>query len=657
MIVLALTLVLALCACNHEHQYTTKVDVEATCTEAGTSHDECSLCGARTEDEEIPALGHEFEKDADENAVWSFDSEEHWHQCLRCGEKIDAAGAIGGTAHTLNEDFECSVCSYAKFEYKKSGEGYVLTKYNGGEENVVIPATYKGAAVLGIGEGVFSLNAKISSVTIPASVKSIGRDAFSGASALNTVKAASLGAWLGITFDNYTSNPMHVASEIYFGNTKLGGSLEIPADTQTVNEYAFYGFGTIETVNIPDSVKSIGYRAFEGAFKKDAGITVNITDLAKWCAIEFSKGKTDMDKCSANPLSLGATLKLNNAAVAEALDLTGISKVGAYAFFGYDKITSVNCPATEIGKYAFANCEKLKSVTLAAAELPEGLFKGCASLDSVTLTGTASIGTSAFENCEKLASIALPATVTAIGDKAFAGCAALATIDGAEGLTALTRVGESAFYGTKLFELVEGETFGQVYVGKVFVGIKGEIPTTGDDAGKIEIQDGTVAIADGALSNVANLKSIKLPDTLTYIGKNAMRYTGLVESQLESVELGGAQEIGESAFAGNANLESIQLPYSLQRIGESAFAGCTALTDVVLPASVTTIGKGAFAQCSALRSVYYMGTTEEQFKTIAIADGNIGGTLTKVYYFSAVKPDASASDFWYFNEKNEPTIW
>lgn len=58
--------------------------------------------------------------------------------------------------------------------------------------------------------------------------------------------------------------------------------------------------------------------------------------------------------------------------------------------------------------------------------------------------------------------------------------------------------------------------------------------------------------------------------------------------------------IGESAFAGNTTLQSIELPEGLREIGYNAFGGCTALTSVTIPDSVTKVGPGAFKGCSAL---------------------------------------------------------
>lgn len=51
--------------------------------------------------------------------------------------------------------------------------------------------------------------------------------------------------------------------------------------------------------------------------------------------------------------------------------------------------------------------------------------------------------------------------------------------------------------------------------------------------------------------------------------------------------------IGDGAFEGNYDVESVSLPYGLIRIGEYAFAG-TALASVTIPASVTILCEGAF---------------------------------------------------------------
>lgn len=61
--------------------------------------------------------------------------------------------------------------------------------------------------------------------------------------------------------------------------------------------------------------------------------------------------------------------------------------------------------------------------------------------------------------------------------------------------------------------------------------------------------------------------------------------------------------IGESAFARNILLESIQLPNCLTEIGANAFLYCDELKSLIIPGTVTSIGKDAFHGCKKLNSV------------------------------------------------------
>ena len=58
----------------------------------------------------------------------------------------------------------------------------------------------------------------------------------------------------------------------------------------------------------------------------------------------------------------------------------------------------------------------------------------------------------------------------------------------------------------------------------------------------------------------------------------------------------GVKEIGECAFRGCRNLETIVIPNGVTRIGDFAFRGCVSLKSVTLPDSVTKIGVGAFPE-------------------------------------------------------------
>ena len=58
--------------------------------------------------------------------------------------------------------------------------------------------------------------------------------------------------------------------------------------------------------------------------------------------------------------------------------------------------------------------------------------------------------------------------------------------------------------------------------------------------------------------------------------------------------------IGDGAFSGNTDIESVVIPNSVIRIDTSAFDSCENLTTIIIPDSVTSIGFCAFANCACL---------------------------------------------------------
>lgn len=61
--------------------------------------------------------------------------------------------------------------------------------------------------------------------------------------------------------------------------------------------------------------------------------------------------------------------------------------------------------------------------------------------------------------------------------------------------------------------------------------------------------------------------------------------------------------IGENAFKGCSNIETLRLPENLQIIRKSAFQNCYSLAALTIPASVEYIYQEAFAGCSALTQI------------------------------------------------------
>ena len=78
----------------------------------------------------------------------------------------------------------------------------------------------------------------------------------------------------------------------------------------------------------------------------------------------------------------------------------------------------------------------------------------------------------------------------------------------------------------------------------------------------------------------------------------------------------GVTRIGDRAFSGCENLQSITLPEGVTSIGDWAFYNCKSLQSITLPEGVTSIGNGAFEDCEKLQSVTIPDISINEFKTI-----------------------------------------
>ena len=62
-------------------------------------------------------------------------------------------------------------------------------------------------------------------------------------------------------------------------------------------------------------------------------------------------------------------------------------------------------------------------------------------------------------------------------------------------------------------------------------------------------------------------------------------------------------KINNNAFTGS-NIKSVKIPDTVTSIGDDAFSNCNSLLGVIIPDSVTTIGDYAFRNCNSLSSVF-----------------------------------------------------
>lgn len=130
-----------------------------------------------------------------------------------------------------------------------------------------------------------------------------------------------------------------------------------------------------------------------------------------------------------------------------------------------------------------------------------------------------------------------------------------------------------------------------------------------------------------------NLREVKLPDGLTYIGARAFCDSPyLTEVKIPST----VTKIKEYAFSGCTGLTEIELPPQLEEVDGGLFSRCSGLTEITIPSSVQTIGARAFLYCTKLESVTLSeGLREieyEAFRCTNLKSLNIPKSVEKLEY-------------------------
>ena len=244
----------------------------------------------------------------------------------------------------------------------------------------------------------------LESITIPPTVKKIGRDAFSGCVNLKTVCSSSIEHWLEIEFGTPESNPLYPGSaKWYIGNT-LVEKVNIPEGIKKLNRGVF--FSDI-TVNINRYDIQIDQFVFGLACK------VSFPSLTEWLnSYPTNNILGSYDRRESGNYKYGpAKLLINGQELKGKIEVpSGITQLKDYAFWGCDKITDVAIPrgVTTIGVMGFANCAGLTEITLT---------------DGIT-----EVKFEAFAGCENLSKINFPESVQSIGDRVLSYCSSLSEI-------------------------------------------------------------------------------------------------------------------------------------------------------------------------------------------------------------------------------------
>ncbi len=494
---------------------------------------------------------------------------------------------------------------------------------------VIIPETIKAGntfTVTSIGDAIFRGDGgvcyNIVSITIPNSVTSIGKGAFSNCENLksinipNSITSISNGAFAGCEYLKSINIPNSITSIgdgafSYSGLTSINipnsvtsigkrafvlcnlESIKIPYSVTTIGDSAFDGC-PIKSVIIPNSVKSIGKNAF--------AYCDSITDITLECDIDVSDADLHIIKDGIKY----TVVDKKTVKITPNLYWNEYRTWGGGDDYSLEMVESNRCPEYD----TITIPETIKAVdTFTVTSIDDFAFLSCNYLASVTIpSSVTSIGHGAFDGCYKMATVTIPNSVTSIGNYAF------------QGVKNVTYSGTAA-----------GSPWG-AYIHNGYVDgyliYSDETKTTligcSSFATDVIIPNSVTRIDGYAFYKCQNLKTLTLPNSVTSIGNKAFQecfslsdiyYTGNV-TQWCGITFGDNYSnpisVARNLYFNNNLVSELDIPNTITEIKPYAFYGCSNLTSVKFGNSVTSIGAGAFNSCkltslSIPKSVKFIG--------------------------------------------------
>ncbi len=438
---------------------------------------------------------------------------------------------------------------------------------------------------------------KEADLTLPDTITTIGKDAFSGNVALRNV---------------YIPDSVKTIDYAAFENCTNLKSVSIPESVRTIGSSAFSGCVSLYNISIPRKVEQLGSGVFAGC-KSLSTVPISSENPNFICqdgVIYSGDGKCLIQYLAGRP---STTYVMPDS----------IEKIEEYSFWGASDLTgiSISSKVKEIPEYAFSNCPGLSSVIIptSVTKLMAYSFADCANLRSIVIpTSVGYIDELAFYlsdgvQVQMTEPSQMPPTTAAL---------TASSMDSDDDTGDDSVLQEEPITGiTSNYEehIIPGEIGSAIVVGSsatllISPEMKVKEAYHINDA---ELEDG---ISANSITNLGhdeefsiiesklvkyngNSDEVSIPASINAIG-NRVFYKN--ESLNQITIPNNIESIGDFAFA-RSNLSSVQIPNGTKNIGYAAFYQCNQLTDVIIPDSVESIELGAFSGTPWLSNWYASG--------------------------------------------------
>ena len=513
--------------------------------------------------------------------------------------ETDNYKALGNTVLEIPREIESDGKTYTVVAIDDAALKYAPIK------KLVLPATIKS-----IGDEAFSFSAieEVDFDNISGHECKLGKYAFSHCVNLKEIeiKGGTVRISEGAFADCFALEKAVIPGGVQeigkdaFSNCAKLEDLQLPSSLTTIGESAFWNCTSLWSLTIPENVTTIGEQAFKGCTgiyeiynlnNTPQTITANVFEGLTLSKINLYVPPTRKSAYEAKDVWKNFNVKESKAVVGglcymvnpatRTAQLTfdelvpmpyaGLSgKVTVPASIIYN---NVSYDVTEIGNYAFQG-----NTTITEIVLPEGIK---------------TIGADCFERMTKLTKVNIPQTVESIFRFESSG----------NGITQ----NESNYRG------------GLLIIDNCLLKVKKEL------TGQVDVPEGTRLVAGNAFCGCKELTRISLPETVTEVGPYAFESCkklgeinlpkGLKvihKGTFNSCETLGTStltlpesllEIEDYSFWKTVRLTELRFPEGLRKIGDLAFWQ-SGLKRIWLPASVESIGAWAFADLTVLEEVH-----------------------------------------------------
>ncbi len=489
-------------------------------------------------------------------------------------------------------------------------------------------------SVTSLGEGAFSSNGALATLSIGHGLASLPTSAFSGSTLLSSVHIPANITYIGqmAFYECYTLSSVTFAEGSKL--TAIGSSafeacdlreITIPKSVrtlesscfsvnplvrvlfapgsalQTIGDMAFVNCTLLQEIELPLGVQSIGAKAFMG--------TQDLRQITLPGQLQVL-GPSAFENSGLRTIELPASLQqIGAGAFAACLDLEKIDVLGKNHFTAKDGVL-YTADATTLMAYPCGKADTTFTVPQGTGSIFGSAFYGALKLERVVLPeGLLTVGSYAFAECRNITSYDLGPTLKQIDQYAFAYNTALTTMNLPE---SLTEIGECAFaYSYRLSRINLPDTSKMTRISF------GAFGYTGIYSFRVPANISSIAqyafVGSYDLSRITFAKNSKLESITAYMflgceslsrvtfesgssltNIQAHAFDGL--SALREINFGDAKitNLDNYAFRYCERLSTITLPQGLKTIGRYAFYGCKGLSKLYIPESVEFIGENAF---------------------------------------------------------------